>query len=430
MFDSKTETLNRDEIEKIQLTRLQNTVKRVYENTSFYKTKLDELGIKPEDIKSLKDIQKLPFTTKADLRDNYPFALRSCKKEEVIRIHASSGTTGNPTVTVYTENDLNIWSDCVARLIAGAGVTGADVAQVSFGYGLFTGAFGLHQGLEKIGCSVIPMSSGNSEKQLKLMVDFEATVLVATPSYAIYLSELVKEAGIKDKLKLRVGLFGAEGCTVEMREQIEKNLGVKATDNYGMTELMGPGVSGDCEFRCGMHIAEDHFIAEIINPDTGEVLKKGESGELVITTITREGMPLLRYRTRDITNIDYSPCKCGRTHARMSKIRGRSDDMLIIKGVNVFPSQIESVLVGMEHVAPHYQLVVTREGFMDSLQVNVELVDESLLEKYSALEALRTQIVSKLRSTLGLETKVNLVEPKTLERFQGKAKRVLDLRNT
>lgn len=427
-FQKDIETLSRSALGSLQLERLKNTVTRCYDCVPMYKAKFDKIGLKPQSVQTLSDLKSIPFTTKDDLRDNYPFNTFAVPMKDVVRIHASSGTTGKPTVVGYTRSDLQMWSDIVARLAAAVGVTDEDVVQIAFGYGLFTGAFGLHGGIEKIGGTIIPMSSGNSDKQLMLMEDFGSTVLVATPSYAVYLSELVRERNLTGKMKLRVGLFGAEGCTEEMRSCIERNLNIIATDNYGMSELVGPGVSGECLERDGLHIAEDHFLAEIIDPDTGEVLPEGEYGELVITTITKEALPILRYRTRDITRLIAEPCRCGRTHTRMDKVRGRSDDMLIIKGVNVFPSQIESVLVALEHIGPHYQLVVRHENFLDTLEVNVELFDGSLLERYRELEALQKTVREKLRSVLGLEAKVNLVEPKTIERFQGKAKRVIDLR--
>jgi phenylacetate-CoA ligase len=404
-------------------------VKHAYDNVPLYRKKLDEAGVKPEDIKSLKDLAKLPFTVKDDFRDYYPDGLFAVPRREIVRVHASSGTTGKPTVVGYTKNDLKTWAELVSRIIVASDVTSEDTAQISFGYGLFTGALGLHYGLENIGATVIPMSSGNTDKQLMLMEDLGTTVLIATPSYAMYMSEIVRERGLRDRLKLRIGLLGSEGCTEEMRKRIEENFGIMVTDNYGLSEVIGPGVSGECTRRSGMHIAEDHFICEIINPETGEVLPEGEEGELVVTSLTKEALPVLRYRTRDLSRITYEPCACGRTSARMEKIKGRSDDMLIVKGVNVFPSQIESVLVGMNHIGPHYLLTVRSEGFMDSLEVSVELIDGSILERYSELERVRNSVHDRLRSVLGLDAKVTLVAPKTIERFQGKAKRVIDLRN-
>lgn len=430
-FQQDIETMQRRDIEKLQLEKLKKITKYCYDNIKFYNDKLTECGVNDgSKLKTLSDIQYIPFTTKEDIRDNYPFNMMATPMKDIVRIHASSGTTGKPTVGVYTKNDIDIWSDCVARVAMAGGVTADDIIQISFGYGLFTGALGLHYGLEKIGATVIPASSGNTEKQLMMMRDFGVTGLVATPSYALYLSEAIKEGEFSlDDYKLKLGVLGSEPCTPEMRNQIEKNLKILVSDNYGMTELGGPGVAGDCSFRNGMHFAEDHYLPEIINTETGEVLKENEIGELVVTTLTREGVPVLRYRTKDITKLNYSQCECGRTHVRMAKTMGRTDDMLIIKGVNVFPTQIESVLVGMDAIGPHYQLVVRRANFKDNLEIRVELINGDLLVNFSKLEALQKDIHDKLKNVLGLETKVTLVEPKTLERFQGKAKRILDLRN-
>lgn len=429
-FQKEIETMSRPEIEALQLERLKWMVNYCYENVPFYHERLEKAGVTGDKIKTLSDIQYIPFTTKDDIRDNYPFNMLATPMKKIVRIHASSGTTGKPTVGAYTRKDLDTWSDHVARVAVAAGATEDDIFQISFGYGLFTGALGLHYGLEKIGATVIPASSGNTAKQLMMFRDFGVTGLVATPSYALYLGEMVRESGYpRDAYKLRLGLLGSEGCTEEMREQIEKNLGIFVTDNYGMTELGGPGVSGECEYRCGLHFAEDAFLPEIIDTETRMQKAPGESGELVVTTLLREGMPVLRYRTKDITRLHYEPCRCGRTHVRMDKVTGRTDDMMIIKGVNVFPSQIESVLVGTKGIGPHYQLVVRRRNFMDNLEVKVELVSADLLESYGELEALQRGLHDRLKSVLGLETKVTLVEPKSLERFQGKAKRILDLRN-
>lgn len=429
-FQKDIETMKRSDIEALQLQRLKWTVDYCYNNISFYHDRLEKAGVTPEKIKTLSDIEYIPFTTKDDIRDTYPFGLFGKPMKEIVRIHASSGTTGKPTVVGYTKMDLDVWSDCVARLCSAVNVTDEDIIQIAFGYGLFTGALGLHYGLEKLGATVIPASSGNTQKQIMLIKDFGVTGLVSTPSYALYMSEVARDLGISNKeLKLKHGIFGSEGCTEEMRDQVEKGFGLFASDNYGMSELMGPGVSGECYLRRGMHINEDHFIAEIIDSKTEQVLSKGETGELVMTTITKEGIPMLRYRTKDITRINYEPCECGRTFARMDKIKGRSDDMLKIRGVNIFPSQIESVLVGMENIGAHYQLLVRREGFMDTLEVQVELVDSSLLDNYGALEQLQYNVKNNLKAVLGIEAKVSLIEPKTLERFQGKAKRIVDLRN-
>ena len=429
-FSPEIETASRDYLHAIQSARLIKTVKRCYENIPFYKAKFDEMGLKPEDIHSIDDIGKLPFTVKQDLRDHYPFGLFAVPREELVRVHASSGTTGKQTVVGYTRGDIDRWSECAARAFTAAGTTPSDYIHISYGYGLFTGALGLHYGLEKIGATVVPCSSGNTEKQVMLMKDFGTTALVATPSYAMRIGEVAEEMGIgRDELKLRLGLFGSEGCTPEMRAQIEDYLHLLATDNYGMSELMGPGVSGECSLRCGMHFNEDHFLPEIINSETGEVLPEGSKGELVITTLSKEAIPVLRYRTKDITSITYEKCECGRTHARMSKPSGRSDDMLKIRGVNVFPSQIESVIMTIPQIAPHYQLVVTREGSSDRLEVKCELVDGSVLESLESLSNLQKNIRHNLKTVLGIDTKVTLVEPKTIERFEGKAKRVIDLRN-
>ena len=379
-------------IRQLQLERLKWTINRCYNNVPYYKDMLDKAGVTPDMIKTLDDIRRLPLTTKEELRKNYPFGLFASPKEDIVEIHTSSGTTGKPIVGGYTKNDLELWGNCMARLVVAAGARREDIAQISFGYGLFTGAFGLHYALQKVGCMVVPISSGNSERQIMIMEDFGTTVLVATPSYAVYLSELAKDMGVADKLKLRLGLFGSEMCTPEMRAQIEKNIGIIVTDNYGLTELGGCGVSGECEERQGLHINEDHFYPEIIDPDTGEVLPEGEEGELVITPLSKEAFPIFRYRTKDITRLYSNPCKCGRTLIRMDKVVGRTDDMLIIKGVNVFPSQIESVIFTMPHIGPHYQLVLRKERFMDSLEVQVELIDGSLLEQYSKLEALQHRI--------------------------------------
>lgn len=430
-FQKDIETMPRKEIEALQLAKLKDIVAYCYNHVPFYHERLTKAGVGDGSrIRQLSDIQYIPYTTKDDFRDQYPFGMLAVPMKEVVRVHASSGTTGKPTVGLYTKKDLDIWSDCVARVAVAGGVTEEDIIQISFGYGLFTGALGLHYGLEKIGATVIPASSGNTEKQLMMFRDFGVTGLVATPSYALYLSEAVKEAGYPlSDYKLRLGILGSEPCTPEMREQIERNLHIYVSDNYGLTELGGPGVSGDCPERQGMHFAEDHFLPEIIDPDTGERLSEGQKGELVVTSLSRIAMPVLRYRTKDVTSITYEPCKCGRTHARMAKTAGRTDDMLIIKGVNVFPTQIESVLVGTPHIGPHYQIVVRRVNYKDTLEIRVELINADLLDHYRELEALQRSLQDRLKSVLGLQAKVTLVQPKTLERFQGKAKRILDLRN-
>jgi phenylacetate-CoA ligase len=428
-FQKDIETMNRKQLEELQLERLKWTVDYCYRNVPFYHKRLDEAGVTAEKIKSLKDIQYIPMTTKADLRDNYPFGLFAVPTRELVRIHASSGTTGKPTVVGYTKNDLDMWSDCMARIVMAAGATADDIVQISFGYGMFTGALGLHYGLEKIGATVVPNSSGNTEKALMYMRDFGTTALVATPSYALYMAEVAKELEYPmSDYHIRLGLLGSEGCTPEMRTQIENAWGLFATDNYGMSELMGPGVSGECQERCGLHFNEDYFLPEIIDPQTGEVLGPGETGELVITPLTKEGIPLLRYRTRDITRLNYEPCRCGRTHVRMEKVQGRSDDMLKIRGVNVFPSQIESVLVTIPQISPHYQLIVRREGFADTLEVKVEIEDRDLIDSFVKLQQLQDVVKHKLQTVLGIQCKVSLVGPKTLKRFEGKAQRIVDLR--
>ena len=428
---SKEETLPREEIRKIQLERLQETVSRVYEKVEPYRKKMDEAGIKPEDIKSLDDLKRLPFVTKQDMRDNYPFGLFAVPKTDLVRIHASSGTTGKPTVVGYTQGDLDTWTECVSRIACMGGAAKDDVAQICFGYGMFTGALGLHYGLEKVGATIIPSSTGNSEKQIMYMKDFGATLLVATPSYALRLAEVAREMGldpVKD-LSIKTLLVGSELLTDAMREEMHKYWGadVKITSNYGMSELMGPGVSGECLEVCGMHINEDFFIPEIIDPVTEEVLPEGEQGELVITCIKKEGLPLIRYRTRDITRLFYDKCKCGRTFCRMENLSGRSDDMLKIRGVNVFPSQIEEVILGIEELGPHYEILLEREGYLDKMTIKVELA--TITDSFSTLEKISSTLKNRLRTILGLDAKVMLESPNTLQRFEGKAKRVKDLRN-
>lgn len=429
-YQKDIETMPRAQIEALQLERLRSIVAYCEKNVPFYAKRLAEAHVTADKIKTLKDVRYIPMTTKADIRDNYPYGLFAVPMKKIVRIHASSGTTGKPTVVGYTRRDLENWSDCVARLCAAAGVTDEDVAQISFGYGLFTGALGLHYGLEKLGCAVIPVSSGNTEKQVMLLEDFGTTVLISTPSYAMYMSEVAKEMGVPpEHIRLRIGLFGSEGCTMELRQKIEAGFGLFATDNYGMSELMGPGVAGECEERAGLHFAEDHFLPEIIDSITGEPLPVGESGELVITTLTKEGIPLLRYRTKDITRLNAEPCRCGRTHMRMDKVSGRSDDMLKIRGVNVFPSQIESVIAAIDGISPHYELVLTRKNYTDYLEVRVELTNAELLEQYGRLEALRETVAARLQTVLGIKAKVTLAAPRSLKRYEGKAKRIVDLRS-
>ncbi|BCS81054.1 phenylacetate--CoA ligase family protein [Anaerocellum diazotrophicum] len=428
-WDEHIECMERSTLQEIQFKRLVETVKRVYTSVPYYRKKMQERGIIPEDIKSLDDLKKLPFTTKQDLRDNYPYGLFAVPLSEIVRIHASSGTTGKPTVVGYTKHDIGIWSEVMARTLVAAGADKHSFVQIAYGYGLFTGGLGVHYGAERIGASVIPISSGNTRRQIQLMVDFGTTVLACTPSYALYLAETMEEMEIdKSQLKLKSGVFGAEPWSENMRKEIESKLNIKAYDIYGLSEIIGPGVSFECEYQCGMHINEDHFLPEIINPETGEVLGEGEYGELVFTTITKEGLPLIRYRTRDITALHYDRCKCGRTLVRMEKVIGRTDDMIIIRGVNVFPSQIESVLLEMGEVEPHYQLIVDRINNLDVLEVLVEVSERMFSDEVKKLEQLEKKITKAIEETLGISVKVRLVEPKTIERSEGKAKRVIDKR--
>ncbi len=429
IWNREAETMERGDLEQLQLERLQMTINRAHRNVSFYRQRLDGLGLQPGDVKSLADLRRIPFTVKEDLRENYPYGMFAVPLREVVRLHSSTGTTGKPTVVGYTRNDLDNWSDLCARFMTAGGVTRDDVVQIAFGYGLFTGAFGLHYGAEKIGASVIPVSSGNTRKQLMIMEDFRTTVLVCTPSYALYLGEAVQEAGIeRGRLSLRHGLFGSEPWSERMRQVVEDKLGITATDNYGLSEVMGPGVAGECRHKRGMHLQEDHFIPEIIDPDSGEVLPLGERGELVLTTITREAMPLLRYRTRDLTRLFLDKCPCGRTTMKIDKVRGRSDDMMIVRGVNVFPSQVEQVLQEFEHVTPHYLIVLTRDGALDKMEVLVEVSGELFFDEMKKQRELIERMASGLRDAIGIAPVVRLVEPNTLERFSGKARRVLDQR--
>jgi len=423
------ECMPREEIEQLQLERLQATLNRVYRSVTCYRRKFDEAGIVPEDIRSLDDLAKLPFTSKEDLRLNYPYGMFAVPLREVVRIHSSSGTTGKPTVVGYTKNDIRTWSNLVARFMTAAGVTHDDVVQIAFGYGMFTGAFGLHYGSEAIGASVIPMGSGNTEKQIMIMQDYKSTVLVSTPSYALTIASRMEQMGIDPKsLSLKVGLFGSEPWTEAMRKEIEARLFISATDNYGLSEIIGPGVAGECECKCGMHLFEDAFIPEIIDPETGKVLPRGSVGELVLTTLTKEAFPMIRYRTRDITSLDYSTCDCGRTLVRMRKTMGRSDDMLIIRGVNVFPSQIEEVLFAIEGCEPHYQLVLDREETLDVLEVRIEVTENIFFDEMKKQKAFVELVERKIHSALGVGVSVKLVEPSSLPRHEGKAKRVIDNR--
>ena len=424
------ETIDRESLERIQLERLQKTVHRMYTNVAFYRERMQKQGVKPEDIRTLADLRLLPFMDKRDLRDNYPDGTFAAPRSEIVRIHASSGTTGKPIVAGYTQGDIEMWAECVARCLGCAGVTKNDTVQVSYGYGLFTGGLGLHYGVEKIGATVVPTSAGNTKRQLMLMQDLGCDAVACTPSYALMMGETIRDQKMDlSNFKLRVGLFGAEPWTEGMRDEIEKLLGIKALDIYGLTESAGPGVAMEClEGREGLHMWEDYFIPEIIDPATGEPLPDGEMGELTITTIGKEGMPTIRFRTHDLTSIIPEPCKCGRTHRRIRRLHGRTDDMLIIRGVNVFPSQIEGVLIGMEGIGPHYEIVVTKKGYMDQIEVKVELVDAGLLNSYGELEALTRRIHDRLKVVLQIDAKVTLVSPNTLKRFEGKAKRVTDLR--
>ena len=431
MIWSKEETLPRKEIETLQLARLKETVQRVWDKVPYYRKKMENAGVCPADIQTLSDLSKLPFVTKQDMRDTYPFGLFAVKKDKLVRIHASSGTTGKPTVVGYTQGDLETWTECVARIACMGGASATDVAQICFGYGMFTGALGLHYGLEHIGATIVPSSTGNSEKQIMYMKDFETSLLVATPSYALRLAEVAREMGVDPEkdLKVKIALVGSELLTDAMREEMHKLWGkdLLITTNYGMSELMGPGVSGECLAHCGLHINEDVFIPEIINPETGEVLPAGEQGELVITCIKKEGIPLIRYRTKDITRLFYETCECGRTFCRMENLCGRSDDMLKIRGVNVFPSQIEEVILSVEELGPHYEIVLERDGYLDKMTVRVELAQ--VTDSFTVLEQITAKVRHKLQVILGLDAKVQLVSPNTIQRFEGKAKRVKDLRN-
>ena len=429
IYNEKIECISREKMHDLQSKKLIETVKRVYDCVPFYKNKMDEMGVKPEDIKSIDDIVKLPFTTKKDLRDNYPFGLFAAKQEDIVRIHASSGTTGKPTVVGYTKKDIDNWAEVCARTIALSGGHKGSTVQVAYGYGLFTGGLGMHYGAEKLGASVIPMSSGNTKKQLMLMEDFGTTILCCTPSYALYLAEAIQELGIdRNNLKLESGIFGAEPWTDEMRTQIEERLKIKARDIYGLSEIVGPGVSCDCEYKTGLHINEDYFYPEIIDANTREPLGYDVKGELVFTCIDKEGIPLLRYRTKDVTELSNDACGCGRTLVRMQKVMGRSDDMLIIRGVNVFPSQIESVLVNFADVEPHYQIIVERKGNFDTLEVQVEVSEEMFSDEVRRLEGLRKEIKAEIQSVLGINVDVTFVEPKGIKRSEGKAVRVIDNR--
>ncbi|MFV0528705.1 MAG: phenylacetate--CoA ligase family protein [Lachnospiraceae bacterium] len=428
IWNEAKECMSRDQMSNLQGARLVKLVDRVYHNVPFYRKKMQQMGLEPGDITCVEDVVKLPFTTKDDLRDNYPFGLVAVPQSEVTRVHASSGTTGKATVVAYTRKDISTWSECVARVLAMAGATREDRIHVSYGYGLFTGGLGLHYGAEHLGATVIPMSSGNTKKQITMMEDFGSTVLACTPSYALHLAEACQEAGVTDRLKLKACILGAEPWTDNMRRELENKLHVNAFDIYGLSEVMGPGVAADCIHHQGLHVYEDYFLPEIVNPETLQPCAPGEVGELVFTTLTKEALPLFRYRTKDLTSISYEPCECGRTLARISRFKGRSDDMLIIRGVNVFPSQVESALLEVDEVSPHYLLIVDRNNNLDELEVWVEVEERFFSDQIRELDRLSKKITHILKQALGLAVKVKLVEPKTIERSEGKAKRVIDKR--
>ena len=429
IWNPEYESMGRAELQELQLRRLQSTVAWVYERVPYYRAALEERGVKPKDIRSLGDISQLPFTDKSALRDTYPFGLFAVPIDQVVRIHSSSGTTGKPIVVGYTKGDITTWTELTARVSSAAGVVSTDLAQMAFGYGMFTGGFGMHYGLERVGATVIPASAGNTERHLMMMADFGTTVLISTPSYALYLAEVGENLGINfQELPLRLGLFGAEPCTEAARREIEAKLYIRATDNYGLSEVMGPGVSGEYECACGLHINEDHFLVELVDPATGEPRAEGEEGELVITPLTKQAFPVLRYRTHDLTIIDRTPCECGRTLARMKKVRGRTDDMLIIRGVNVFPSQVEDVLFKIESIRPHYLIVVDRKHGLDDIEVRLEVAEEVFSDIMADMVAFTKNVSERLHAVLGLNVKVTLVEPGTIERTAGKAQHVLDLR--
>lgn len=429
-WNKDRECMSREDIKKRQSELLCKLVERVYNNVEHYRKKMDAAGIKASDIKSIDDLSKLPFTYKQDLRDTYPFGMFATDMKDVVRIHASSGTTGKQTVVGCTRNDLEMWSEIVARAFTAANMTDKSFTQIAYGYGLFTGGLGAHYGAEKVGASVIPISTGNTKRQIQTMIDFGTTHLACTPSYALYMAETMEEMGIdiKNDIKLEAGIFGAEPWTEQMRREIEQRLHIKAYDIYGLSEIIGPGVAYECECQKGMHINEDYFIAEIIDPDTGEVLPDGSAGELVFTTLTKEGLPLIRYRTKDITSLNYEKCSCGRTFVRMNKPQGRSDDMLIIRGVNVFPSQIEDVLLKMGDTLPYYLIVVDRVGTLDTIEIQVEISEEMLTDDVKGIEAMEKKIKANIESTLGIAAKIKLVEPKSIARSEGKAVRVIDKR--
>lgn len=427
-FQPEIECASQEQIKAWQDERLVKQVKHVYDNVAFYRERMDEMGIKPEDIKGREDLHKLPFITKDDLRDQYPYGLLAEPLSNCVRIHSTSGTTGRRVVAFYTQHDIDLWDDCCARALVAAGATKDDVVHISYGFGLFTGGAGLNGGSHRLGSLTLPMSSGNTDRQIQFMTDLGSTILCCTPSYAAYLAESIHERGVRDQIKLKAGIFGAEAWTEEMRHDIEEKLGIKAYDIYGLTEISGPGVSFECEEQTGLHINEDHFIAEVINPVTGEVLPDGEKGELVFTSITKEAFPLLRYRTRDICILSHKKCSCGRTHVKMTKPLGRSDDMLIVKGVNVFPSQIETVLLNKGYAA-NYQIIVTRVNNSDNLEVQVEMTPEMFSDSISKIAEKEKELISALKAMLGIYADVKLVAPKSIARSEGKAVRVIDKRN-
>ena len=428
-WDEKNERMPREAMRALQGRRLQNAVERVYQNVGYYRRKMEAAGITPEDIRTVDDLHRLPFTLKTDLRENYPFDTFAVPMDQVVRVHASSGTTGKQTVVGYSENDIEVWTECVARCLLNAGVTRSDMIHVAYGYGLFTGGLGLHYGAERVGATTIPVSGGNTKRQIELLVDFQPTVLACTPSYALHLADEMAAMGVtKDQLNLRVGIFGAEPWSEEMRVQIEEKLGLKAYDIYGLSETMGPGVSMNCGFNCGLHVQEDHFIPEIIDPQTGEVLPEGSVGELVFTCITKEALPLIRYRTRDLTRLYHDVCGCGRTLVRMEKVMGRSDDMLIIRGVNVFPSQIESVLLAYDDVEPHYMIYIDRIDNLDVMEVHIEMTSRLFSDSVKDIEKIEHMLRSEIQSAIGVSARIRLVEPRSVPRSEGKAKRVVDRR--
>ena len=426
-YQPEIETMPVEQIKALQSERLVKQVRHVWDHVPYYRKKMEEKGVTPDDIKGVEDLHKLPFLTKDDLRDAYPYGLLAKPLKDCVRIQSTSGTTGRRVVAFYTQHDIDLWEDCCARAITAAGGTDEDVVQVAYGYGLFTGGPGLNGGSHKVGSLTVPMSSGNTERQIQFMVDLGSTILCCTPSYAAYLGESIEERGVRDQIKLKAGIFGAEAWTEEMRHDIENKLGIKAYDIYGLTETSGPGVAFECEEQSGMHINEDHFIAEIINPETGEVLPEGEKGELVFTSITKEAFPLLRYRTKDLCILSRKKCSCGRTHIKMTKPLGRSDDMLIIRGVNVFPSQIETVLLN-EGMTPNYQIIVDRVNNTDTFDINVEMSQEMFSDSFGKISEKEKQLVASLKAMLGIQAKVHLVEPKSITRSEGKAVRVIDKR--